>query len=542
VNAPGGWVTGCILLACALFCALGLAFVPHAGVQLDEALFASPLYNPPDESRAVRILGRSYQLMLLNYLGTVKTWIYAPLFKRWKPSVHSLRVPVILFGALSVWLLGRLLLRVSGPRAALAGCFLLATDTTYLLTTVFDWGPVALQHLLMLAALLLLVRFHASGSLSGLGAAFLCFGLAMWDKALFAWMLSGIAAGGLVAFPREIRNAVSLRTVVVAACAFVLGASPFLLYNIQHSSESVGEHLVFTFQDLRGKWDALVSAADGSTLFGYIAADDAAGKPRRPEGVLERASVALSAWAGEPRESLMPAAYLLALVLGVVFLRSQVRRPILFSIIVIAVAWGQMALTRNAGGAAHHTVLLWPMPAFLAAIVFAEASKRLPPKSARTALASLVAVLCVSNLAVINQHHAQLVRNGASTVWTDAIMKLPQALRRAHASAIFATDWGMIDNLLLLSRGGLPMRVGGDSLKEAPQPEDWAAVRQQLSGEGHVFLAWVDGREVTPGKNARLHRMSAQLGYELEVVEIVADRNGRPAFQVLRPRRRERIF
>ncbi len=537
MNAPGGWATGAMLGACALFCVLGLAFVPHAGVQLDEALFASPLYNPPSDFRAVKIFGRNCQLMLLNYLGTLKTWIYAPLFKRWKPSVYSLRVPVILFGALSIWLLGRLLLRISGARAAIAGCFLLATDTTYLLTTVFDWGPVALQHLLMLSALLLLVRFHGSRSLFELGAAFLCFGLAVWDKALFVWMLSGIAVGGLLVFPREVWCAVKLKTLAVAACAFLVGASPFLLYNIQHSSESVGEHLVFTTQDLRGKWEALVSTADGSALFGYIAADSAAGKPRAPESLLERASVALSRRTGEPRQSLMPLAYLTAVVLGMIFLRSPVRRPILFSMIVTGVAWGQMALTRNAGGAAHHTILLWPMPVLLVAVTLAEASMRLPPKAARAGLALLVAVLCLSNLMVINQHHAQLVRNGASTIWTDAILKLPGVLQRTHASAILATDWGMIDNVYLLSRGALPMWVGGDSLKESPQPADWEALRRQLSGEGHIFVAWAKGREVTPGQNARLRKMAAQLGFELEVIETVTDRNGRAAFEVLRPRR-----
>lgn len=537
MRAFDGWAPVALLLACALFCALGLAFIPQAGVQLDEALFASPLYNPPSDFRAVRILGRSYQLMLLNYLGTLKTWIYAPLFKRWKPSVYSLRVPVILFGALSIWLFGRLLLRVSGARAAIAGGFLLATDTTYLLTTVFDWGPVALQHLLMLAALLLLIRFHESRLLAELFAAFLCFGLAMWDKALFAWMLSGITAGGLLVFPREVWKAVGVKTLAVAACAFLFGASPFLLYNIQHSSANVGEHLVFTLQDLKGKWDALVSTADGSALFGYLDADDAAGKPRRPEGVLERASVALSVWTGEPRRSLMPLAYLLALVLGIGFLRSPARRPILFSMVAPAVAWGQMALTRNAGGSAHHTILLWPMPVFLAALVFAEGSMRLPPKAARAGLALLVVVLCLSNLMVLNQHYAQFVRNGASTIWTDAILKLPAALQRARAPAIFATDWGMIDNVYLLSRGALPMRVGGDPLKESPQPEDWEALRQQLSGEGHIFVAWADGREVTPGVNDRLRKMSAQLGFALDVIEIIPDRNGRPAFQVLRPRR-----
>jgi hypothetical protein len=531
-----GWTAAGALLACVIFIALGLAFVPQAGIQLDEALFASPLYNPPSDFRAVKVFGRSYQLMLLNYLGTLKTWIYAPVFKRWKPSVYSLRVPAIVIGAWSVWLLGCLLMRVSGARAALAGCFLLATDPTYLLTTVFDWGPVALQHLLTAAALWLLVRFHQSRSLVQLGAAFLCFGLAMWDKALFAWMLSGIAVAGLIVFPREIWRAVRPATVMVAAAAFLTGASPFLLYNIQHSSASVGEHVAFSSKELRGKWDALIATAEGSALFGYIAADDAGGRSRDPSTMLERASVWLSERTGAPRRSLMPLAYLLAMILSLLLLRSPVRRPVLFCVLVMAVAWGEMAFTRNAGGSAHHTILLWPMPVFWAALVFAEAFGRLPRRAALPALGALTGVLCLSNLAVINQHYAQLVRNGPSAIWTDAILSLPPALQRAKAQAILAIDWGMIDNVYLLSRGALPIFVGGDALKESPQPEDYELLRKQLSAPHNVFLAWSDGREVTPGVNERLRKMAGVLGYALDPAETVSDRNGRPAFLILRPR------
>ena len=36
-------------------------------------------------------------------------------------------------------------------------------DSLYLLTTVFDWGPVALQHLLTVGGILLLVGFYQTG-------------------------------------------------------------------------------------------------------------------------------------------------------------------------------------------------------------------------------------------------------------------------------------------------------------------------------------------------------------------------------------------
>ena len=77
---------------------------------------------------------------------------------------------MLLAGVASVWLFFRLLDRIAGRRAAIIGCTLLAVDSTYLLTVCFDWGPVALQHLLLVAGLLLLVRFY---QLRGLARALL---------------------------------------------------------------------------------------------------------------------------------------------------------------------------------------------------------------------------------------------------------------------------------------------------------------------------------------------------------------------------------
>jgi hypothetical protein len=59
---------------------------------------------------------------------------------------------------------------------------LIATDTSFILTTCFDWGLVALQHFLMIASLLLTLTFAASGTRLALFFGFFCFGLGMWTK------------------------------------------------------------------------------------------------------------------------------------------------------------------------------------------------------------------------------------------------------------------------------------------------------------------------------------------------------------------------
>ena len=109
-----------------------------------------------------------------------------------------MRIPVLMLGCLTLALFFFLARRLAGPRVAVVACSLLAADTTYLLTTCFDWGPVVLQRLLGVAGVLCLVRFYDTSSRLSLGAGFFLFGLGLWDTALFGWTLIGLAVACLL--------------------------------------------------------------------------------------------------------------------------------------------------------------------------------------------------------------------------------------------------------------------------------------------------------------------------------------------------------
>ena len=66
-----------------------------------------------------------------------------------------------------------------------------------LITVVFDWGPVALQHLFMIGGSLLLVRFYQQRETGPWVPGSCFFGLVLWDKALAVWMLSGMGLAAI---------------------------------------------------------------------------------------------------------------------------------------------------------------------------------------------------------------------------------------------------------------------------------------------------------------------------------------------------------
>jgi 4-amino-4-deoxy-L-arabinose transferase-like glycosyltransferase len=467
--------------------------------------------------------------MELSYIGELKTWLYAPIFLIWNPTVDAVRVPAILMGALTVLMFGALLQRVHGRRAAWVGSILLATDTSFLLTTVHDWGPVVLQHLLLAAMMLLAVRWFQTSSLASLAGAAFCCGLAFWDKAVFIWVLSGLAAGCLL-IARDIRQRLTSRSVLLAAVALCVGALPLIVYNLagpekfatvrgnMHRGNGLSSvWFVYKLRQLESTWD-------GSVLFGYLVSEDAGPQPGSPQSLLERASFAVHSFTGDHRQNIMPFGLCGAALMLPLLWRTRARKTILFGAIAMVVAWLHMALV-GGGGAAHHAVLLWPLPHFLIAVALAEASEHV--RFGKWTLALVAGLLAAGNVLVTNQYLYQFIRNGAAETWTDAVNPLAGALKQSRASQVLLPDWGVTDALCVLNRNDPPIHPVEDPIPDLSILSDANAI-------------WVDhtpGHEFSKGLHERVLATARSAGYAPVKLDIYYDRNGRAMFQTFKFRR-----
>jgi 4-amino-4-deoxy-L-arabinose transferase-like glycosyltransferase len=498
-----------VLIACTFFFAAGQAFVPEFGIQTDEALFSEVIY-PPGSAYTITVFKRDLPLMHMSYLGTLKGWFYTPVFGLFHPGVWSLRLPVLIIGAAAIAFFSLLLARIHGTRAALFGAALLAADASYLLTITFDWGPVAIHILLTVVALFLLVHSRVVWG-------FFCLGLALWHKALMLWILIGLAAAALALFRRELKP----RRIPAAVLGLALGALPFAIYNIQTNFDTFRQNSAWTFSDIRGKAMLLRFTLDGSGLFGFLVHEDHQTEHAIPaQTALDRASYWVSETAGR-RGGWLPYALAASLLSLPLLWRTRARTPILFALIVSAVAWCQMAVTQNAGGSVHHAVLLWPFPHLIVAVAAAEFSRR-------TRWAALPVLLVVgTNLLVLNQYYVQARRNGGAGNWSDACFPLTDHLVTLKPGAVFLADWGFFDTLRLLSRGSLRL--------------DWALefgndqhLARWLSTPNALFVAHSPGSESFEGRRAQLLESSEKLGYRRELLDVIHDRNRRPRFEIYR--------
>jgi hypothetical protein len=524
----------CVAALCAAFLLQGLALIPYLGIQHDEVLFASGIYEPVTAEASLRLGSHALPVMEMTYIGSLKTWIYAGIFALWPPSPYSIRVPMLLLGALAIWLLFLFMKEAVGIRAALVGCALLAFDTTYLMTACFDWGPVAIQHATLMGGILMLWRSHRTGSLRQVAVGFLLLGLGLWDKALFVWMLGGLGIASLVVFRREMLAKIAPARVGAAVLGFVLGAAPLIGYNAANGLKTFRSNAHYSTEDLRQKVQVLHMGFEGSSLLGYLVRNEPAREAGKPSSTLEVESVALSDRLGQPRAGLLLVASIAALALLPWLWTTSARRPMLFALIFMAVTWLQMAFTKDAGGSTHHVVLMWPFPEFFIGVAFARASKY-AGRAGPALLVAIVGIVSAANLAITNQHLAQAIEDGPTTIWTDAIMPLEAYLEEHPANTVYVMDWGILEPLRTLGRGRLPLRFGSD---DVAGPDLDAAARDRigrmLQEKGVIYVGHTDDNQIFPERNERMMAAAAAAGYRKRIVRVVEDRQGRPIFEVYR--------
>lgn len=523
-----------VLCLIALFVALCAAVLPYAGIEADEALFAGPLYSEAPHSMKIRVFQHDVPLMLISYLGCAKTWLYGIVFHFWKPGVISLRLPVVLVGGLTLWAFYRLASRLAGQLTAVVATAILATDPMFVLTTTYDWGPVVIQHLTFVGGLLFVLSAVDAGTddrrrALRIGIGFALFGLGMWDKAIFIWLLSGAAIGVLVLARRDVIKTFTRKNVLAAVVGFVIGAWPLLVYNIRNPLSTFRGNTVFSTEELEQKLVVFERTLSGSALFRYVVNEESAPRPRQARNSFETASLALRDALGEHRESIL--LYVAAAALLAAPLWWRRRKIVFFCLIVMAVAWVQMAFTKDAGTGVHHVVLLWPWPHLVIAVALVESARRLG-RASRPVLTAAAGIVCVSNMLVLNQYVYQFIRDGSGPLWTDAIQPLSREVSHWSGRHIFMTDWGMDPTIRVLNRGDLKQLWNvSDVFAHDLSVGDRTQVETMLRLNG-VFLTHTPAFEAQAGSAARLLPVATAMGLKRHLLATIDDSNGRHAFEV----------
>jgi hypothetical protein len=510
------------------FVATAWPFLVGMGIEVDEALAGSGLYPNTGVLYGWTICGRILPAMLLSYLGATKVWMCAPLFALWGPSQLTLRIPSLLLGAATLAVFWSVLRSVS-TRAAYFGTLMLATDTAFLLLTTIDFGPVALQLFLKTAIMWLFVRWKLYGRSRYFAAAFFLGGLAMWDKALFAWNALGLMLGAAVAFPVHVLRFISPARVLVAAGALCAGAVPLLLFNVEHPWETLRSNARLRPAEVPAKLPFLFDTLNGSVLQGLYTASDVPPQPGHSLGLANRLIRAARTSGALPEANWTVWAYMAALLGMPLLWRTRVRDPAVFGAVSFFVTWVVMAGTAGAGAAAHHVVLLWPSHFIVIAVVMDEFAKRVRP----IVIAALAATLVSVNIGVTASYYEELVRNGPGIRWTRASQELSAHLVHTGYQRVFVVDWGIYETLALLSEGRLPLLFANEYTSAGTVPERRKILSDIMDEPGTVFVTHASPYEQVIGANAALDAFARESGLKKVAVTRIKDSFGREVFWII---------
>ena len=519
-----------------LFVALGSLWISRPGLYYDETLFIQASWARDDVPIAYTIhwRGRPVALMLISYLGALKGWLYAPLLAALEPSAALVRAPALAMGAAALGFFYLFARRAFGWQAGLAALALAATDPIYLFTTRLDWGPVAIQRLCLAAGCFAVLRWWQKRRGRDLFWGAFAFGVGVFDKATFLWLLAAMAAAAVVVFPRAVWRSLRPRAAAIVLAGLLLGSAPFLYYCWKWPGETFRrqrEDPARYAEKLRGVQYAL----EGTILVGWLSRDPDA-SPAPPPDALARLVFAVV-----PRRPAVETLLLPACVAAVLILPGLAWHPwargMLFLLVFLILVVAQMLPVANAG-AAHHLALLVPFPHLLAAAGLAGARARLDPwfrRAGGTVFAAIVLVIAAANLRGVAHHYYRILAFGGGSGWSEAIYSLHDSLQRSRAERIFLLDWGMINQLRLLSRDRLPV-------VEAPQPQGPADtapyLEEWLSRPNVLFVKPApDEAPAFPQVTAAFRAALERRGLRAEVLETVRDLRGRGVYEILVVRR-----
>jgi hypothetical protein len=478
----------------------------------------------------VTLLGHPLPLMAHSYIGAVKTISFVPVAALFGITPGSVRFFTIAVSALAL-LATAAFARQLFPRPLVAAIAtaLLATDPSYVFFSRIDFGPSVFMFLLKAVGLWQLALWWRTRRTGFLLVGSFAFGLGVYDKLNFFWIVAAVVASALLLAPQGVRDRLDRRRLALAAGAFLLGCLPVVGYNLSWPPRSIEPALKGTLHIAGGnpsggpwtqlvqRFRQLVSLLDGRTIGDLIAG---IGSPPPLLPVL--AAVA--------------AAGILALSL-VPDLRRRLR-PALFVVLCGLLVLVASALTPG-GSYAHHVLLAYPFP-HLAVAGFAVELGTLARERLRSAgawvvggaAAAVVGAAIAVGLATSADVLSRLDETGGRGNFSDAIYGLDDYLvRTAPAERFVALDWGIFQPLVGLSDG----RLRGKELWLQLNGHGKAAkYREDVTEPATPYLLHVPRETNFPRARERFFRIVRASGRQARLVRVISSRQGRPMFEVYR--------
>ncbi|MBE7552359.1 MAG: glycosyltransferase family 39 protein [Anaerolineales bacterium] len=564
-------------LSATLLLYAGLSFyqINLPGLHYDEAFEAVPALQlwqgqpvAAFRNSGLTLGGQIFPLMTQDYIGALNTYAAVPFIAWLGPTPAALRVWSILVGMATLGLTYLLVQQLSGQsRIGLSAALLLAVDPTFIFWNRQGIFVTAITAAIGLAATLCWLRWLRGGSTAWAVAGAFLFGLGLYAKFLFLWLIAAlVAAVILLNLPRLLKNPAPLKAgwnsiknhkpqILLAAVAFLAGCWPLIAYNIQTGGTfaSVTQNAATSYYGVNNlafgpnlveRFRQFVAVLDGSHLW-YLGR--VIGNPIPPLvffllllGVVIKASLNPSPAA--------PAALFPFLVIGLVILASIATVSALwvthFAVLMpwpaIAIALGIWFAGKGSevGDRGSGIMSGWQTADGKAADKTEHAIEQSLPLGRNTFYVSrfiipiALALLLITNLASVSRYHLALAESGGLSSHSDAIYDLSGWLAAHPDRPVIAMDWGLAAPVTYLTGGRVtPTEVFG--YVWAPDAELTPRLQRFIAQPAALYL-WRAPDEIIFDRSPEFKALYRPLNLEETIEAAFYERSGRPVLGVTR--------
>lgn len=229
-----------IILAVILFVFILLALlkINSPGLHYDEVLFVNAASGLKDPFSFSTLRLGSIPVLLMPYIGALKSWLFMPIFKLFGISVYSIRIPMTLLYGTSLFILYCVLQNVQRNKLVNLGIiFLLAIDVSTLLHVRYDFGPVVVEFLCKVLAIYLLAIFIKKPNARILMAIGLVLLAGVFNKLNFIWFVNAFSLSVLAVYGSGIWHKLEDKSkkrqiTLVASVGYLLCAAYYLLISV----------------------------------------------------------------------------------------------------------------------------------------------------------------------------------------------------------------------------------------------------------------------------------------------------------------------
>ena len=208
-----------------------------------------------------KMLGKRFPLMLTPFSGAFNAYILIPIIHVFGLTVKAIRMSQIFFAALGIFLTYYLCRKLFDKNVAIISAILLAINPSFVLFNRQGLLVSSINLPIAILGILMISWWHSRQKKILLYGGFFLLGLPLFNDANFFWLILALSLSCLLVFKKDVdilfRNKrLSRDDIIVAFYFLLLGAAPFIWYNIQHW-ETIGvltKNLIAYYQSEGFPW------------------------------------------------------------------------------------------------------------------------------------------------------------------------------------------------------------------------------------------------------------------------------------------------